>query len=104
MDNVYHPIEFSCFYRNDYTDRIEEAFFMQQVLVSHDELMALIRGGRKSIRYWIANHSYYTYDEIIESSIDFHYNTKRRYDKKGKALDGGANFKQRNGYDILTSK
>ena len=101
MDNVYHPIEFTCDYREYITDRIKMAFFMQQALVSHDELMALIRGGRKAIRSWIVNHSYFDYDEIIESSIEFHYSTKRRYDKNGKSLDGGADFKQRNGYDYL---
>lgn len=101
MDNVYHPVEITCEYYNDFTGKTDFAFFMQSALVSHDELMALIGGGRNAIKAWIVNHSTYDYDEIIDSSIKFEYSTKRRYDRYGKSLDGGPDFKKKNGWDYL---
>lgn len=89
MEEVYHSYYIDYSWRNDYDEYTHS--ICHWGLIRHDELMAVISGGMPARKAFIESHSSLLYDEILDD-VSLDYDLKRKYDKHGRALDGGPNW------------
>lgn len=89
MEDVYHSYYIDYSWRYDNDDYTHSSCHWG--LIRHDELMAVISGGMPARKAFIESHSSLLYNEILDD-VSMDYDLNRKFDKTGRALDGGPDW------------
>lgn len=83
MEIYYHKVSFDFSWWDDFNEK--ECFdFIQDILISHEVLMALIQGGETAQSSWLKSHGG-SADRYYD--ITMYYNLSKKYTREGNLID-----------------